>query len=384
MPVTLSRGDRRLLLSAGAVFVLLTLVGALLGTGQGDERPTTYSAASGGAKAVYLLLQASGYRVDRWQQPVEELPRDGQTTLILAEPIQTPSDVDRKAIDAFMSAGGRVIATGDIGASFLRASVKRDPIAGLTWAHIPAVAPSAITKAAPWITIAPQNAWSRVQFGVPLYATDDAYVVRIPHGAGEAIWWASSTPLSNAGVREPGNLEFFLACIGPPSRGRVLFDEYVHGHRRTLVASIWNSAAKWALVQFAILAALLIATHSRRSGPIIVPAAESRLSPLEFVRTLGSLYARAGAASVAVDMAFQRFRYRLTRRFGIAPNAAIDHIERAVAARAPAEAATLASTLRACDAARNTRKLDPKKALALVTSLGEIATKLRLFGKETR
>jgi len=108
------------------------------------------------------------------------------------------------------------------------------------------------------------------------------------------------------------------------------------------------------------------------------------LWPLEFVRTLGSLYARAGAASVAVDMSFQRFRYRLTRRFGIAPNAPIEDLEQVVAARAPQEAREIGATLRACEQARQSRRLNPKAALALVKSLGEFATKLRLFGKETR
>jgi hypothetical protein len=364
MPVNLSRGDRRLLLSAGAVFAVLMLIGALLSTSKGAERPTTYSAASAGAKAIYLLLQQSGYQVERWQQPVQE----------------------RAAIDSFLNAGGRVIATGDIGAAFLRATVKRDPVEGMTWKRVPAASPSGITRAASSILLSPSMSWGAVTFGIPLYADADAdaYVVHVPHGAGEAIWWASSTPLSNAGIREEGNLEFVLACIGPPEGGRVLFDEYVHGHRRTLVASMWRSPAKWVLAQCVVLAFVLIATHSRRSGPIVMPATESRLSPLEFVRTLGSLYARAGAASVAVDMSFQRFRYRLTRRFGIAPNAPIEDLEQVVAARAPQEAREIGATLRACEQARQSRRLNPKAALALVKSLGEFATKLRLFGKETR
>jgi len=378
MPVPLSRGDRRLLLACGAVLAVLVALGAFLGPGKGAEHPTTFSAASGGAKALYLLLQESGYDVARWQQPVQELPDGTNTTLVLADPVEAPSARDRAALRRFLESGGHVLATSDIGASYLSATVKRDPVEGLTWKQVRASSPSPITRAAPSITLAPLYSWSPVEFGVPLYADDDVYVVLIPAGAGRAIWVGSATPLTNAGIREPGNLEFVLATLGPPGGRRVLFDEYSHGHRRTLIASMWRSPAKWALFQFVVLALVLVATHARRSGPILVPAVESRLSPLEFVRTLGSLYARAGAAAVAVDMAAQRFRYLLARRLGISPNASVADIERGLAARAPAEAGSVAATLRTCDAARDTRRLDARTALKLVNTLSELRKKLRL------
>jgi hypothetical protein len=384
MPAPLSRGDRRLLLSGGAVFVALIALAAFLSTGAGNSTgtPTTYATDSSGAKAAYLLLQSSGYRVERWEQPVQELPDPRTATLILAEPIEAPTDADRATIHRFIERGGRAIATGAVGASFLSGGVAPDPVAGLTWIRAQAASPSAITRAAPTIVLAPQASWGTLAFGVPLYSNDAhaPLVVRIPAGAGEAFWWASATPLTNAGITEPGNLEFFLACIGPPGGRRVLFDEYVHGHRRTLAASMWRSPVKWVLLQLGVVAFVLLATYSRRSGPILLPAMESRLSPLEFVRTLGSLYARAGAASVAVDMAYQRFRYWLTRRLGIAPHASVTDVEHALSNRPQIDCAALGTTMRACEAARTETRLDARTALALVRSLGNFAVLLKLFG----
>jgi hypothetical protein len=44
----------------------------------------------------------------------------------------------------------------------------------------------------------------------PLYGDGDrTVVVKYPFGRGEVLWWASATPLTNAGLKEPGNLEFF-------------------------------------------------------------------------------------------------------------------------------------------------------------------------------
>ncbi len=43
---------------------------------------------------------------------------------------------------------------------------------------------------------------------------------------------------------------------------------------------------KWIFWQLALFILAILATYSRRSGPISIPANEARLSPLEFVRTL--------------------------------------------------------------------------------------------------
>jgi hypothetical protein len=386
----LSRGDRRLLLWGGGVFLALVGLAALVTTGAGDttEHPSTYSAGATGAKAAYLLLQSSGYSEERWEQPLDELANASTTTLILAEPSEAPTAGDRRSIQRFLEGGGRLIATGPIGASFLDNAASLDPVAGLTWTRVAAASPSALARAAPEITLAPQASWGRPGFAVPLYGTRDApMVVHFTAGSGEAYWWAAATPLTNAGLTAPGNLEFFLASLGRAGERRVLWDEYVHGHRRSLGASVWRSPLKWLLLQLAVFALAILATYSRRSGPIMRPAVESRLSPLEFVRTLGSLYQRAGAAPVAVDMSYQRFRYWLTRRAGVPHNASPEEIERAVHGRWGVDSAALGSTLRACESARQASRLDAKAALALIRSLGNYAAVLRLFhvsSKESR
>ena len=91
------------------------------------------------------------------------------------------------------------------------------------------------------------------------------------------------------------------------------------------------------------------------------------------MRTLGSLYARAGAASVAVETSSHRVRYRLTRRLGLSPNAPIDDIERALVARSAKDAGPLITTLRECERAREATRLDPKTALRLVKELKRMA-----------
>jgi Domain of unknown function (DUF4350) len=385
MPRNLTLSDRKLLLAAGAASLLLVTLSVALSPAGGttSESPTTYSAGSGGAKAVYLLLHAAHYPITRWEQSLRDLPGDANATLILAEPEGAPTIEERSALTRFIERGGRVIATGASGAFFLpEHRIVPDPIAGMTWRRILSRSPSFITRAAPDITLAPQAYWDDDRSALPLYGDADdgskARVIKADVGRGEMIWWASATPLTNAGVQEPGNLEFVLACIGDTHR-QILWDEYFHGHRQSLSASLVDSPFTWAALQLTLAAAAVFLTYSRRSGPIIAAAAESRLSPLEFVRTLGFLYQRAGAASVAIDISYQRFRYWLTRRLGLASAASADDLDRAVRARTGLDDPAFGDLLRACDSARKDPELRDAAALTLTRSLYDYAVTLDLF-----
>jgi len=388
LPIQLSAGDRKLFLIAGGVFLLLVSTALILAKGPDstDEIPTTYSIGSGGAKAAYLLLKASGYRVERWEQSPSELPEAVGATLILAEPLDAPKTEERNRLRQFVENGGRVIATGPFIGLFLPENeIVPDPMSGMTWKRISAQSPSSITHAASQITLAPQAYWKPESFALPLYGDGDKHmVVKYKSGKGEVIWWASATPLTNAGLKEPGNLEFFLACIGSEPQTRILWDEYFHGYRHSLTASIQSSPVKWIFLQFALFTLAILLTYSRRSGPISIPAREIRLSPLEFVRTLGALYKQANAASVVVDISYHRFRYWLTRRLGMASNAPVEELERAVSERGNFQDADFSATLRACESAPYDYTLKPRAALRLVRSLDDYAAKLKLFSKSGR
>jgi hypothetical protein len=372
-------GDRRVLIAvAGVSLVLIVLSLVLAARADEADTPTTYSTGSGGAKAAYLLLEAAGYSQRRWERPALELPRDGGATLIVAEPDVPPTADDRAAVTRFMDAGGRVVATGVAGAMFLpEHRTAPDPIGGMTWRRLAARSPSSITRAAPEITLAPGAFWGGGVPILPLYG-DGARtrVVMYNIGRGEAVWWASATPLTNAGIREPGNLEFLIACLGDPRRP-VLWDEYAHGYRARASAAI-DTDISWLGVQLLLVVAAVIATYSRRSGPVLAAPVENRLSPLEFVRTLGALYERAGAAAVAVDIACERFRYGLTRPLGLRTDAPADDLAQAVGDRRGVHDPELAGLLRSCETARRDPTLTPAAALALVQSLADWSARLGL------
>jgi hypothetical protein len=111
---------------------------------------------------------------------------------------------------------------------------------------------------------------------------------------------------------------------------------------------------------------------------------EIRLSPLEFVRTLGVLYKQANAASVVVDISYHRFRYWLTWRLGVASDTPVDKLERAIRERWNFDDAKFSATLRACESAPYDYTLKPRAALQLVRTLDDYAAKLKLFSTSGR
>jgi len=381
MSAVLTAADRRLLIGAGAIVVAVvaTALFFVRGTRANDGSPSSYATGSSGTKAAFLLLQRLGYDVARWEQPPAELLNPAATTLILAEPFTSPTPAEREALQRFITSGGHVIATGALGGWFLSNTVRPNAMSS-TWSRAMAAAPSAMTRAAPEITIAPRAAWSGGR-AMPLYVLDDGEIVvnAVKFGSGEAVWCAAATPLTNAGLREPGDLEFFLAAIGPAGHRRILFDEYFHGVRRSLAATVWQSPAKWLLIQALLCAALVLWTYSRRSGPVMMPATESRLAALEFVRTVGSLYERAGAATIALESGARRVRLALARRLGVPVESAPDVLERLAAQHWRVDATGLADVLRACESARANDGVTSRQALPLLQALAARAASLNLF-----
>ena len=380
----ISSGDRKILLIAAAAFVLLVVLGFLIAPNSTEsEIATTYSTASEGAKAAYLLLQELGYHVERWEKPDTDLKPGSHTVLVIADAITAPNPKQKAAIARFMAGGGRVMATGIVGGMFLPENAATlNPLPSGISVPCEGLTPSPLTRAAPKITMVPSAIWAGAS-AVPLYGIKDAVVAtRTVHGQGDAIWLAAATPFTNAGIQKSGNLEFVLAALGDKQQARILFDEYVHGYGEREEAERRHPLTTALLAQSAVLALALLLTFSRRSGPLRPVPPPPRLAPLEFVETLGGLYQQAHAASVAVDVYYQRFQYWTTRRLGLNANASPDEIARAVRDRWRTKDEAFLETLTAAASARYQPDLPQKQALEIVQKLHAYAVQFKLFPKE--
>lgn len=380
MPLNLSREDRRLLIVASTVFLASAVLAIVLSpTASEADFASSYSAASQGAKATYLMLHESGYRVEGWTQPPAHLKDARNTLLIIADPTETPSAADKAALDRFLNDGGELLFAGNFTGFFVwERSPSPLPISA-GWAKFAAEAPSPEALNAPEIEIDASASWRKPGEGIGLYGDDDQYaVMQYPHGKGSILWLASSSLLSNAGLRESGNLAFLLSTVGGKTR-QVLWDEYFHGHHSTTSAAASHPQVFWMFGQMGFIAVAVLLTYSRRSLPQRAPRAESRLSPLEYVRALGQLYQHARAANVAVDVGYERFRYALIKRLGFRPSISNDELAQAVADRWALDRDDLRSLLGSCESARFFEDLPEREALELVQRLHKYSVLLKLF-----
>lgn len=388
MPGRLNRADRRLLTIAGGAALVLLIGTILAGPAQSDESqiPSIYSSGKAGARAAWLLLQDLHYNVRAWEDSpaaLQSTPQDA--LLIIAEPTEFPSGHDRAALLDFVNRGGRVLFCGEtLGTFFAHAGTPYNPPQS-GWEDFHAIFPGRVTQGAGTITLRAQSVWKKRSSSLLwLYGTDDwATVVEWKIGAGSVLWWAGATPLTNAGITQTGNLNLFLNSIADSPQGRpsmILWDEYFHGQRTGLISYAAQTPALWAAAQVLLVGLAVLFTFSRRSGPVLSPPAPSRLSPLEFVDTMGGLYRRAGAASIPVEIAYRQLRAVLIRRLGVAATMNEEDIARLAEQRFGLAGPKLADDLRHGSSYCYDQRIRPKEALALVKRLTGYAAQLEPAG----
>ena len=388
MPSFLDSRDLRFLIGAGVVMVVLLGLTFALGPAPVQQSlgyPSSYASEWAGAKAAYLLLEEQGYRVERWEKSPEDLPEnpDG-AVLVLAEPTQAASASELAAIRRFVSAGGRVLAIGATAAALVP---DLDAAAAEQWDPQPktyeALLPSPVTRDAPEISmVAPDTLTSSEHPWLALYGqNDEVVVISYRVGKGEIIWWASASPLTNGLMRENSNLALFLNSIGAPANQGVYWDEYFHGARASMISYFETGPLPWAGLQIAIAFLAVLFTFSRRAGAMRMPATESRLSPLEFVETLGDLYQSAHASGAAVSVAYRRFRMALSRKLSTPSTAKLPELCRAASSRFLWPEDALLDTLARSERAMRSINLDEQEALYLVRQLHDYSARLEPRGR---
>lgn len=373
---SLDAKDRRLMWICLALVAALAILMGLFGRNQNDDDnplPSSFLTGKHGARAAFDMLAASGYTVERWEQPLSELAEqaDAHTVVILAEPLLTGID-DMKAVNAILERGGRVLATGFNGALILPDEAVQLPDR-LTLAACK-LSPQGLDPLAGSgeVWMVPAAGWklSSPRYRVEYDCGGQPAVVEYDVGAGRAVWWASSTPLENGSINRAGNLDLLLNTLGSREGGHIYWDESLHGDVHSNWYYVRGTTLTVLIGSLIALALLMLFSFSRRSGPLRELPLPARATPVEFLDALGALYAKAGASATAVSLAYDRFRQRTGDLCGLR-GMQMSAVELAAALRRrfPQADAELETDLAAGEEARWDDALLPKRALALVQAL---------------
>ena len=366
-------------LGAGLIAtVALAAISFALAPDSGPPRSSgsSFGAQPEGGKAAYLLLESLGYRIERSVEPLASLRRDpASTTIVLAEPTRGPARQDLEALRTFVDQGGHVMATGAAGAAFLPGLSVRESEGDVPDGAVqPAAFPSALTRDAPSISVSSRLEVRRatpdwlVIYGAP----SGPSMLAARSGAGRLIWVAGFEPFSNAGLGTPGHAALLRNVAGIPGERVLLWDEYYHGYGRTFWSYVAATPLVWGLAQCGLMALVGLVTFGRRRGPVRSIWRAPRTSPVEFIDTMGTLYARAGAASGAVQTALTRVRRQMAARAGVPGKTPDDRLASAVALRTGGSAADMQALLARAAAAASDVSLTAAEAMRVVAALMDL------------
>jgi hypothetical protein len=343
---------------------------------------SSFSAAPGGGKAAFLTLSALGYRIERSYEPMTAIAAAPARTVLLVTGTGKPSELDRRALEAFLEAGGHALLVGGQGADFLgvQGAGFADPFTQPSTYR--AVTPSPLAVNVPEITMAPVE--GAPKFGpthVVVFRADDNPLVTVARvGKGRAVWLAAPTPLANAHIAVASNLQLLLNAVGDPGERDLLWDEHYHGHLRSLWSYTARTPLPWIGAQLGVVLIAALATYSRRRGPVRARRNEARTSALEFVDMLGTLYRRAGAASAAVAAARMRLRRTVAAAHGIPADSPDATMARAIATRTGADESEALDVLAAAAADAVDPHVGADAALKLSQRLQQFTESVRRTG----
>jgi hypothetical protein len=377
-----NRERKIVLLFCGAVLLVIAAASLLApANDDSDKSPTTYNNGTAGIRAAYLLLGDLGYSSVRWDQPSSALAGVDapHATIIYAEPNVPPEGLQavRADIAAFLKRGGRVLVTGPGAASLLPDAATAAPTQPFEKLCLSTPEGRGPLARAGQVRIPDHARWTALTppVHVEQWCGGDAVVVSYRVGEGTAVWWSSTLPLTNLGLKDDASLKLFLASIDAQNpnqrRSQVFFDEYFHGIQTSLADYTRGLPLTQIAWQVAAVALLLVFSYSRRNGPIRLPTRVPRTSPIEFAESMGQLYRKAGATQAATEGARRRLLHFLIDRCGLTrsivqSDAAI--IAQTLNSRYPGDWTELAEHLSQAAEARY-QSLAPRSALALVKAL---------------
>ncbi len=387
--------DQRLILILMAMMLVLIVGISVLSPQQEADSPTPTSDNTGplGTKAAYLTLEGLGHRTSQWKKSLEELngalsdERAANTTLVLMEPVYDATQMGelKTQITRFLSRGGRVLTTGADGARLVGGKTE-NPELLQSLCHTTPESDSALSRAGK-VEISDHAAWkvddkefAGADLDVAQRCGKDAAVVQFTSGKGRVVWWTAETPMANVELKQDAALKLVLASVG---EGRdVVFDEALHEITRTKWDATKGLPILWVSLQTIALLVLLVLSFSRRRGPIRMPVALPRSSPVEFATSMGDLYEKGQATSAVTEAARRRLQRVLMRDVGLpqetikaGPEAIAEALKARLGSSTTGLAEDVAAHLREANEAVHA-KVSQKSALTLARALSEDAEKI--------
>lgn len=437
---------QKLFIFLGLIFLVVVLVGLNVASYvQKEEIPdneqnpnrSTYNTGATGTRAFFDLLNETGRRAVRWQEPPLALLSAGkdapQTFVVIGQIRRGFADEERDQLLRWVSGGGKLIVIDrepdeDLLSTTANWSIKVVPSDDFAFSADPSnqqqmtsnvtagkpVQPSIYTRSVnavqpsrfassvkleflgtaggksktpapaptPKIETAAQNAPV-----VHLANKNKSLLVDFPYGSGEIVYLSDPYMVSNAGISLVDNLQMAINTVAS-REGTIAFDEFHQGfgvNENRVVTYFAGTPVMAIFAQIVLLAAVVLFTQSRRFARPLPAAEPNRLSKLEYVSAMAELQQRTRAYDLALENIYSEFRRTMARFVGADNLQTPRHnLARLIAEKSKLDAGELENLMFKCEEIIHGEPTGKKEVLYLTSRLREIEEKLGLKRQRTR
>jgi len=345
-----------------------------------DPNRSTYNPGATGTLAFYSMLNETGRKVTRWQQPPAALIAAGKTApavfVVIGQVRRKFTDAETVDLLSWVALGGRLILIdrepppGLIKTTALWKIGIDDPLKmqilsvdpsdqismtadtpaikpvqpTVLTQHVNAIQPSAfssnitlerLSNAGPNETGSDDEAVAptilepgadtasdepvRTAPVVHFAGAKKNILVETPYGRGRIIFLTDPYIVSNNGVSLADNVQLGVNLVSDGD-GVVAFDEYHQGYgadQNRFLQFFAGTPVVAIMLQIGLLIGLVFYSRSRRFARPIPEPDPDRLSKLEYVAAMAELQGRSKAFDLAIENIYTDFRRRVTRSFGL-------------------------------------------------------------------
>ena len=293
----------------------------------------TSSSQPDGARALYLWAQELGYDVAVDTPGIFSAPERAGIAFILEPELPGVSAAEWQTLEPWIEDGGTLFLVGDgLGAALSMQHVEfnvayRERLGESEVQiveNIFSITPEALSNVRPRAVLQSE----RVDYSILLIADGEPLAVAIERGEGMVILSTLAYPLTNQGLKDPGNPQFSLGLLTLAGEtGTMWFDEWHHGVRNA-TASMPSGLGHWLrvtrsgqaiLYSAAIIFLWLVLSGKRFGRPIPQREHARRRASAEQVMALANLSRRAGHRYAIRDHYHRELKQQLGRRYGLSP-----------------------------------------------------------------
>jgi hypothetical protein len=319
-------GQRKRFFTGAAVFVVLTMLLTWVGKSYDDNMskwlpessafPSTYNKKASGISGLSEIVNRLGLKNRLWLLPYRQLGI-AHGTLCIFSPHTSFKDYEVDQILKWVKAGNQLIYTDHFSYSLSRHMLSKLGIhtrdgADLKDKELPQSTDSGPFSHVKAVTVSTDT---RLDGGDSVLKDDSGNVfTRLPYGKGEIIIGTSPSLCANdrlSDKKQWGNFQFFINLCRTQD-GEIIFDERCHGFNKAsnVLVFLAKNPPGAVFAQLALIFALAVFGTFHRFGMPRLILNKRRLSSLDYIGGLSSVYRRARANLLALEIITRSYRTR--------------------------------------------------------------------------